>query len=78
MTDSQMTKNSFTIEDLWKEAKFKPNDHQRDAILHSEGPLYLTAGPGSGKTRVLLWRTLNQGARLPDGECQKHFVRWSS
>jgi DNA helicase-2/ATP-dependent DNA helicase PcrA len=24
-----------------------------------DGPLYLTAGPGSGKTRVLLWRTLN-------------------
>jgi DNA helicase-2/ATP-dependent DNA helicase PcrA len=23
------------------------------------GPLYLTAGPGSGKTRVLLWRALN-------------------
>ncbi len=23
------------------------------------GPLFLTAGPGSGKTRVLLWRTLN-------------------
>jgi DNA helicase-2/ATP-dependent DNA helicase PcrA len=23
------------------------------------GPLYLPAGPGSGKTRVLLWRTLN-------------------
>ena len=59
MTDSQMTKNSFTIEDLWKEARFTPNGSQRDAILHSEGPLYLTAGPGSGKTRVLLWRTLN-------------------
>jgi DNA helicase II / ATP-dependent DNA helicase PcrA len=51
--------DKITIEDLWKEAKFTPNDPQRDAILHSEGPLYLTAGPGSGKTRVLLWRTLN-------------------
>jgi DNA helicase-2/ATP-dependent DNA helicase PcrA len=32
---------------------------QREALLHVEGPLYLAAGPGSGKTRVLLWRTLN-------------------
>lgn len=49
----------LTIEDLWRSARFTPNDEQRDAILHVDGPLYLTAGPGSGKTRVLLWRTLN-------------------
>ena len=48
-----------TIEDLWREARFSPNDAQREAILHSQGPLYLPAGPGSGKTRVLLWRTVN-------------------
>jgi DNA helicase-2/ATP-dependent DNA helicase PcrA len=28
-------------------------------FYHTDGPLFLTAGPGSGKTRVLLWRTLN-------------------
>jgi DNA helicase-2/ATP-dependent DNA helicase PcrA len=44
---------------LWDEAKFKPNANQEAAILHLEGPLYLPAGPGSGKTRVLLWRTVN-------------------
>lgn len=49
----------LTLENLWRSAKFTPNDAQRDAILHAEGPLYITAGPGSGKTRVLLWRTLN-------------------
>jgi DNA helicase-2/ATP-dependent DNA helicase PcrA len=38
---------------------FKPNDAQRKAILHGNGPLYLPAGPGSGKTRVLLWRVFN-------------------
>ena len=47
------------ITHFWEEANFVPNPNQREAILHQEGPLYLTAGPGSGKTRVLLWRTLN-------------------
>ncbi len=47
------------IETLWKEAGFKPNPEQEAAIRHVAGPLFLTAGPGSGKTRVLLWRALN-------------------
>jgi len=54
-----MTEIPLDIEYLWKLVKFKPNEEQRKAILHVKGPLYLTAGPGSGKTRVLLWRTLN-------------------
>lgn len=44
---------------LWSDFQFKPNPEQRRAILHTEGPLYLPASPGSGKTRVLLWRTVN-------------------
>ena len=48
-----------SIEDLWLDFGFKPNTSQERAIRHIEGPLYLPAGPGSGKTRVLLWRTLN-------------------
>lgn len=47
------------IEKLWSEVDFTPNESQRRAILHTDGPLFLTAGPGSGKTRVLLWRTVN-------------------
>src|SRR5260370_123699 len=47
------------IETLWSEVDFTPNESQRKAILHTDGPLFLTAGPGSGKTRVLLWRTIN-------------------
>ncbi len=50
---------TLQIERLWNQAGFKPNPQQREAILHTEGPLFLTAGPGSGKTRVLLWRTVN-------------------
>lgn len=47
------------LEDLWAEVGFDPNENQKEAIRHIEGPLFLTAGPGSGKTRVLLWRTVN-------------------
>jgi DNA helicase-2/ATP-dependent DNA helicase PcrA len=50
---------TLRIHELWERAAFKPNPQQREAILHTDGPLFLTAGPGSGKTRVLLWRTLN-------------------
>lgn len=52
----------FSIQHLWELTKpypFTPNENQERAILHVESPLFLTAGPGSGKTRVLLWRTLN-------------------
>lgn len=48
-----------TIEHYWSLTGFTPNDDQRDAILHVDGPLLITAGPGAGKTRVLLWRTFN-------------------
>lgn len=56
---STMVSSMLNLETLWKFSGFKPNDQQRDAIRHVDGPLYLTAGPGSGKTRVLLWRTVN-------------------
>jgi len=50
---------ALTIDQLWDEAGFSPNASQFEAINHVEGPLFLPAGPGSGKTRVLLWRTVN-------------------
>lgn len=49
----------ITLKDLYRQAHFEPNRKQREAINYIDGPLFLTAGPGSGKTRVLLWRTLN-------------------
>jgi DNA helicase-2/ATP-dependent DNA helicase PcrA len=55
----KITQSMLTPERLWELAGFEPNLEQKNAILHVDGPLYLTAGPGSGKTRVLLWRTLN-------------------
>ena len=46
------------IKQIYQAKGFNPNPAQEQAILHAQGPLFLTAGPGSGKTRVLLWRTL--------------------
>ncbi len=47
------------IKELWKQEKFTPNKEQERAILFAENkPLFITAAPGSGKTRVLLWRTV--------------------
>lgn len=36
----------------------KLNDNQRTVINHGEGPLWIIAGPGSGKTEVLVLRCL--------------------
>lgn len=47
------------LKSLWNRFDFNPNPQQKAAILHTKGPLYLPAGPGSGKTQVLLWRTVN-------------------
>jgi len=35
------------------------NDRQREAVEHTEGPLLIIAGPGSGKTTTLVARTAN-------------------
>jgi DNA helicase-2/ATP-dependent DNA helicase PcrA len=34
------------------------NQRQRDAVDHGSGPLWIIAGPGSGKSEVLVTRTL--------------------
>jgi DNA helicase-2/ATP-dependent DNA helicase PcrA len=54
-----LSTKKLTLDYLWTKAGFKPNKKQEQSIKSVKGPLFLTAGPGSGKTRVLLWRTLN-------------------
>ena len=49
----------MTLDDLFDQLGFTPNSEQRRAVLHMGSPLFLIAGPGSGKTRVLLWRVVN-------------------
>lgn len=39
-------------------AKRHVNDEQREAVLHGRGPLFVMAGPGSGKSEVIVARAL--------------------
>lgn len=56
---SDCLQNLAVIESLFAHVSFLPNDSQRQAIENLNGPLFLVAGLGSGKTRVLLWRVVN-------------------
>jgi DNA helicase II / ATP-dependent DNA helicase PcrA len=47
--------NSFGGEDM-SSYLAQLNEKQADAVLHSDGPLLIIAGAGSGKTRVLTYR----------------------
>jgi DNA helicase-2/ATP-dependent DNA helicase PcrA len=55
-----MSNQESLLKKLWVDKGFDPNPKQEEAILYNgKAPLFITAAPGSGKTRVLLWRTVN-------------------
>jgi len=47
------------MDDIYDIINFTPNIQQKEAIEHTEGPLLMIAGPGSGKTQSLILRTVN-------------------
>lgn len=50
--------DKMKFKEILKTCKFDPNPAQERAIRATEGPLLIIAGPGSGKTQVLILRTL--------------------
>jgi DNA helicase-2/ATP-dependent DNA helicase PcrA len=48
-----------TLDQIYGSLEHPPNNEQQEAIETLEGPLRIIAGPGSGKTHVLVLRTLN-------------------
>ena len=45
-------------ENLLKEQLQGLNQEQRKAVMHREGPMLVSAGPGSGKTHVIITRLI--------------------
>ncbi|MBU8689503.1 UvrD-helicase domain-containing protein [Priestia megaterium] len=46
------------MEEVYQHFAFSPSLQQKEAIESTDGPIYIVAGPGAGKTRVLLYRIL--------------------
>lgn len=49
----------FILEDIYEKAGLTPNKAQKEAINTLEGPVLIVAGPGTGKTQTLIFRTIN-------------------
>ncbi len=60
MTQSDIDKEYCTLRDNIIESRFKGlSPEQREAVLAVKGPVLLIAGPGSGKTTVIVNRVYN-------------------
>jgi DNA helicase-2/ATP-dependent DNA helicase PcrA len=56
MSSQSLARN---LEELCARVEFDPTDEQKAAITNVIGPMLIVAGPGSGKTQVLVLRCLN-------------------
>lgn len=66
--------NQITIsqqEKVFREAFEKLNENQKKAVTHIEGPLFVLAGPGTGKTQILALRI---GYILQHTDTQPHNI----
>ena len=52
----KLVDSTMVLEEIWKTDKQVPNKNQKEAILNTEGPLLIIAGPGAGKTKTLVER----------------------
>ncbi len=56
---NQKPKQTLTLQALWQQSGITPNAAQQEAIFHTEKPLLIIAGPGSGKTFTLVERVVH-------------------